>query len=92
MQQNQISSQLLRMPPELRNKIYAYACRDITSASYTRTTKEAVLHIPAPLLLLICRQISVEVASLMRVYKAVHLVTRIPRSDFVSLVGLEKCG
>jgi hypothetical protein len=79
------------LPPELRNKIYAYACRDATSVSYMTTTKRASLHIRTPLLLT-CRQISVEVASLMQAYKVVHLVTSIPLSDFVNLVVSEKCG
>jgi hypothetical protein len=80
---------LLRLPPELRNKIHAYVCRDATSVSYMTTTKRATLRIRTPLLLT-CRQISVEVASLMQAYKVVHLVTPIPLSDFVNLVGLEK--
>jgi hypothetical protein len=89
-QHSQIASPLLRLPPELRNKIYAYACRDATSVSYMTTTKRASLHNRTPLLLT-CRQISVEVASLLQAYKVVHLVTLSALSDFVDLVGSEKC-
>lgn len=81
---------MLRLPPELRNKIYAYACGDTASVSYTKTTKEARLHFQIPLLLT-CRQVSVEVTSLMQSYKVVHFVTPTPLADFVNLVGLEKC-